>query len=756
MSGTTVQILGQDGKPMTAVRPDQAIEIRVTLPEGKDLPDSVEVTITTDKDTAVITVPKQPGSGEGNPTYSTGSVQLGHGVADGYGWGKGPTARIDIGNGASVHVSSDGAGANVTWYPDDLQQAIGQSELAINAMEAYLRGVQLALKSADETPEITEIRRIIDQKLELIKEIERVLANPDVWPRSKIYASNVALTWLRQPGLLDLREIYPQMSNAIRQGKEEGKDIVLSGFADLTLVFYEQFTSATGAAAMWTLVFGQDIYGKQVTGKDRLFAAAEVGLTAVTTILPILHLRSMTVGRTTARIPRGRPDLPRPLGGVDPKGAPMGVRAHADEFGMLPEGAAHVNTVASNNGAIIQVRPTNQSALKWRELGHPGKPMDIKAKTINELDVHLGARQEDVGLVGYFEPKRPVRQAGMSDRQWSEIETRFRDRTQEFADNRTKMEHLQHEGKIRVDEHGVVIDTGICGGTGKGITGDYDLWRITKVDGTPFSPIDEELIVNQLRFGAYGAQHGAHTSWKIDPKAPMYVADPDLLKGHLKVDADIKAKHQLGAGKAEAVIEFGGTNRPPVTAYEGGHAPGSVTAPTSATAAAPPIAGARRITGPTRIAVGAAVLVFIAGAGWVMVQPKQEIQVTAPAAVAAATASPASAPTATSRPAAAANRPPVIARLRAVLEPPQTTYTAETADPDGDQLTYEWSLSATCGIFDWKPTSNVSQWLHPHPPCPTEPHHPGVIKVTVRDGRGGEATLSYLSGSADGQVTGTR
>jgi hypothetical protein len=766
----TVQLLGADQQPVTTIRPDQPIEIRVTLAPGTtDLPDEVEVTITTDRDTTTISVPRQPGAGGGNPTYTTGTIQLGHGVAEGYGIGKGGTARLDIGNGGTVFVGTeDGGGATVTWYPDELQEAIGEQEAVLLGLKNYLTNVRVALAGAEETPEVRAAREIAQQKAELITYVQGLLANDEIWPRSKVYLLRVALRWLMQPGMVDLREVYPEITNAINQGKEEGREVLLSGFADLTMVLYEQLAGATGAGAMWTLVFGQDIYGKDVTAGGRLDAAAELALTALITALPILHMRSMTVGRTTPRIARPTPEIPRPIGGVSPRGAPAGVRATAQEFGMLPDAAAHVNTVASRNGAIIQVRPTNQSAMRWRDAGHPGKPMDVKAKTINETDVHLGAREEDIGLVGYFQPKQPTRTAGMSDRQWAEIQTRYNDRVQEFKDNANKMDHLQQEGKIRVDEHGVVIDTGICGGTGKGITGDYDLWRVTKLDGTPFSAVDEELIVNQLRFGAYGAQHGAHTSWKIDPNAPMYVADPDLLQGHLKVDADIRAKHQLGADRAEAVLEFGGVTRPPVTAYEGGGTPGAVTAPSAAAVPSPPIAGARRITTPTRIAAGAAVLVFVIGAGWVALRQDTEVTVTPNEVVAATTStSSATASTApvTSAPVAAANRPPQVSQVAARLVVPTTTYTAAATDPEGGPVTYTWQMERVAGAgpendcgtpkVPWRLTAQTVSWSHPgrdfgpsvERPCPHDTtDHPVMLTLTVTDAQG-EATVCVIDGS---------
>ena len=752
----TVRVIGPDGKDVPIVRPDMPVTIQVQLPpQSGALPDSVTVTLTTDKGSKTVSVPHQPGAGAGNPTYVLDSTQIGYGVADGYGVGKGPLAGVDIGNGGGCVLSCDGGAASFTWYPDDLQQGLGQIENFAHDMEQYLNSVLAGIKDMPDDPDVREVREICKQKLELIAYLKTLFANPDRWPRENLYAGQVIVDYLRTPGLVDLREVYPRVSSAGRQGREEGHDIVMRAFGELVIAGYAQFANATGAAQMWTLVFGQDIYGRDVGKWERFEAAADLALQAFMMGAPIYVMNQWNVARTTSRIARTRP---RPPEGVKPTVAPEGTHVTAPEFGMQPGAARHANIVADANGVTIQVRPTSPDAMKWRELGHPGKPMDVKSKTINELDTHLGARAEDRGLVGYFEPKEPVRAAGMDDATWGRVQQRYRDRVQEFHDNATKMQHLIDEGKIRV-ENGVVIDTGICGGTGKAITGDYDLWKIARVDGAPLSAADRELIVNQLRFGEFGAQHGAHTDWVIDPEAPIYKADPGLLRGHQKVDADIRAKHLVGG---EAVIEFGGRGRVPVTTYEGGAAPGRAWTPESVVRAPTPRTPVSNIPMRT-LAAGAAALVFVAGVGWVAFGQGQQTQVASsssgPTASAAPTQTPSTRPTATSGTAVAA-RAPRPQKMLAVFSQGtfSTRYSVVIDNPDGQPLTLKWA-GPNCGAWD-NQAEHVSPqggtnltdamiWQHPHPPCAPTTDHTDVT-VTFSIGYQGGTLICIYNGSESG------
>ena len=53
-----------------------------------------------------------------------------------------------------------------------------------------------------------------------------------------------------------------------------------------------------------------------------------------------------------------------------------------------------------------------------------------------------------------------------------------------------------------------------------------------------------------------------------------------------------------------------------------------------------------------------------------------------------------------------------------------------------------------CGEFTT--SGPVARWSHPHPPCPEEPFHPSVVRVTVTDGEGHRVTAVYERGSEPG------
>ena len=103
-----------------------------------------------------------------------------------------------------------------------------------------------------------------------------------------------------------------------------------------------------------------------------------------------------------------------------------------------------------------------------------------------------------------------------------------------------------------------------------------------------------------------------------------------------------------------------------------------------------------------------------------------------------------------------ANTVPV-GKLFAQLQPPNTVFSVDASDPDGDPLTYEWSAQIECGVFTPNsPTDDQANWSHPsgEPPsgCPHEQgsDHAGVVSVIVRDPNGGAIQCRH-DGSGDGE-----
>ena len=81
---------------------------------------------------------------------------------------------------------------------------------------------------------------------------------------------------------------------------------------------------------------------------------------------------------------------------------------HLHETGYTSRDVRATSQICADEGVDIGARTTNiDSMQKIRNGTARAKPPEIKAKTINELDTYLGAREADKGLVGYFEPTKP-------------------------------------------------------------------------------------------------------------------------------------------------------------------------------------------------------------------------------------------------------------------------------------------------------------------------------------------------------------
>ena len=280
------------------------------------------------------------------------------------------------------------------------------------------------------------------------------------------------------------------------------------------------------------------------------------------------------------------------------KRSPQGTKVQArdlEAFGMLPETVKHIQRVldfinmwSSNLTGLtfeIRIRPTNPDSLPWLAKGHPGKPEPIKAKTIDWRDVVGGwARGEDIGLVGYFDPKTidltKLQERVDKGEIGKDVLERAEQRLKEHEDEKEMINELKEKKLIEITKDGVVIDKGVCdygldehhklykrnpegkdGGTGLAIAGDPDTYVIMDSKGRIVDAKTAEPIIRAIE----ELKHGALLNWH-----PETEKDKNIM-------AKIVAGHQgteLPSGviipateKAEALIVFRGSVQPTVTAY---------------------------------------------------------------------------------------------------------------------------------------------------------------------------------------------
>ncbi|MDA0352076.1 MAG: hypothetical protein O3A10_07695 [Chloroflexi bacterium] len=444
--------------------------------------------------------------------------------------------------------------------------------------------------------------------------------NRDAWTeRARLAVAQGYLDYLQQPPELLGAIPWTDALSRERANKErsdaEVSAMVLRGIGAATIGAYRLFAAATLVAQVRTLLFGVNEMGQEVGWDQRTLALldliTEVAMTGAGMKFQLDHLATPTRqrvivppagGDTPLLSARGLPAYegygPRPRS-TDPgspgrsaadlgdAGGPTRATgnvgaprfrgdnlAHAEtgdilspeQVGMMREAMIDAQRIARKprdghpNGTLGWTRPSNIAGLRWRRLGNPPKGVEIKSKTINDIDVLLGAELGTQGLVGFFEPVLPSR-ASFDPAFFAKIEGRFNQRMNEFNGGIGEhMRQLEADGQIRFD-NGVVVDTGLYGNTGKGITGDYDLFEITDLDGNPVSTaVYDAVVADLMNSEAFLALHGAHMRWLDMPD----FRKPSKLADNLSIFTDVIGKHQRGG--EEPLVVFGG-DRPPFAVW---------------------------------------------------------------------------------------------------------------------------------------------------------------------------------------------
>ncbi|WP_069738630.1 hypothetical protein [Streptomyces sp. EN27] len=179
-------------------------------------------------------------------------------------------------------------------------------------------------------------------------------------------------------------------------------------------------------------------------------------------------------------------------------------------YGIPEKNFTKFRGLARDRNVVVDVRPTNPSAPKWLDAGAMPKPQDIKAKTVNEIDVLLGADAGTIGLVGYFRPVLPA-EGSVPHGAWDRVVSRFNQRSTEFHELAGKMARYEADGTFTVHQ-GIVFGLDDAGGR-RPITGDHDLFDVSSPDGSRIPPVDHDALIEEMRAKDMAVVHGAHMFW---------------------------------------------------------------------------------------------------------------------------------------------------------------------------------------------------------------------------------------------------
>lgn len=145
--------------------------------------------------------------------------------------------------------------------------------------------------------------------------------------------------------------------------------------------------------------------------------------------------------------------------------------------GMDAQAAFRVRKLAMQDKKIIEFRPVNKDVVRLRELGHPAKPEQLKMKTIKEIDLQLGADPKELGMVGFFKPKRPPHFENLPLEMQERVMQQYGKRLAEFEKYSKEVAQLEANGVI-TRKGNAIADS-----HGKEFTGDYDLFDVIEVSG---------------------------------------------------------------------------------------------------------------------------------------------------------------------------------------------------------------------------------------------------------------------------------
>jgi hypothetical protein len=523
MSGVTIGITTINGKPLDAVPKNVPFRVQVKLPRpvSGDPPATIQVKFKSKAGTQTLTLAwtknyrgpalyrsqpiKMESGAEGGGTFSLGVFE----------WSTGGMGGLTTENGEDVQVSYDGVSTSIRIYDSWHDLTIAQLRKMFDIAAAYWKAIKNRLSGVDDD-DAKKLFNLAVVKLGLIQRGRAYLDNDQLWPRERTAIASLYLGWLQSAGLdYDSRTETSAVSETKRRARDRSMEVILREVQNIALGFYAVITNATNTAQIFTLFTGKTIFGKKATFSEKVAAALDLAAAAAG------EAAGMKLNLNRMRSRPGREEgaagikFTKPKEGIDPEVVDAGEFVLGADFGIHRFGVRHARRVADKHNVIFVVRPANLDSMHWQALGYPRKPKAIKDKTIGPLDIHIGARKEDIGLVGHFKPKEPTRPPGMDDKTWGRVQKRYKDRSEAWDLNHPKLVKLEKEGKIELKD-GLIIDRGLCGNTGKPITGDYDLFGVyNRKTGALVDAKKVDIdILPDLRGGGFRAKHGAHLNWR--------------------------------------------------------------------------------------------------------------------------------------------------------------------------------------------------------------------------------------------------
>lgn len=255
----------------------------------------------------------------------------------------------------------------------------------------------------------------------------------------------------------------------------------------------------------------------------------------------IEEMATLGISKRTAKGKQAVEDLTDPThikNGIDPKDGRIYTDANKppDIRGMPDANVKAAQDIAKKHNVDIFIRPTNPASKKLLDQGAHPKPEMIKTKTINELDLYLGMKPENIGKVGWFDPgTNPPPKGKMSDAQYADLVERFDQRKAEFNNYKKDI------GKITfpAGKNGghTIKDGVILHPDGKPYTGDHDIFDIRKPDGTKPTKAEYDAIIKDLKGPPFNAQHDGHRQWdysteKWSDRKKKNIIDSKILDSH--------------------------------------------------------------------------------------------------------------------------------------------------------------------------------------------------------------------------------